>query len=379
MNIKDYIQDNPFRVMGVFTNDSASALSSNHSRMKAFAAIGKDVAFLQDMESVFDSKPSRNTDALATSIAAISSPEGRLRYGLFWFMNLTATDAKALAALARDGNLLDARQIWEEGEQNMSSLQNQLMCCLLKDPRSYSKALQIALSLYTKYAREFILTVSNGFNPITPDSLLPTFLAEIVKFSDGKIWWWNKAVKRLGNETIGHLWSEAKATLHISKLQHALNVAKTTEILSTQDNYDIAFCLMQQAEPHLKALKELKEEHPLLISRYITIADAVCEEILNREIEYYNHIGWFVGKADHVLVLERFCYRYAATIRFKDRCRLSINITMGRKEDAPLFPNGTPDKLIFESERKKRNTALCAIVAALETVKQEQENQDYYS
>ena len=371
MNIKDYIQNNPFRVMGVFTNDSANILSSNHSCMKAFAAIGKDVAFSQDMVNVFGSKPIRHADALATSIAAISSPEGRLRNGLFWFMNFTATDAKALAALALDGNLLEARQIWEEGEQNMSSLQNQLMCCLLKDPRSYSKALQLAMSLYTKYAHEFILTVSNGFNTITPDSLMPTFLAEIVKASDGKCWWWDKAVKRSGNESVAHLWSEAKAALHISKLQDALNVAKTTEIHSTQDNYDIAVRLMQQAEPHLKVLKELKEGYPLLLSRYATIADTLCEEILNREIAYYNHIGWFVDKKDQVLPLLRFCYRYAATIRFKDRCRLNINITMGRKTDAPLFPNGMPDKLLFGGERKKRNAGICAILAALEVKHEE--------
>ena len=365
MIIKDYIQKNPFRVMGVFTNDSANILSSNHSRMKAFAAIGKDVAFSQDMVSVFGTKPNRHADALATSIAAISSPEDRMCYGLFWFMNLTATDVKALAALARDGNLLEARHIWEEGEQNMSSLQNQLMCCLLKDPRSYSKALQLALSLYTKYAHEFILTVCNGFNTITPDALMPTFLAEIVKASDGKCMWWDKAVRRSCNKALGQLWSEAKATLHISKLQNALNVAKTTEIHSTQDNYDIAVRLMQQAEPHLKALKQLKEEYPLLLSRYATIADAVCEETLNREIEYYNHTGWGYKLTARSLVLERFCYRYAATIRFKDRCKFNINITMGRKKNAPLFPNGMPDNLVFESDRKKRNAGIGAIVSAL--------------
>ena len=365
MKIKDFIQNNPFRVMGVFTNDSSDIMASNNSRMKAFAAIGKNVAFSQDMVSVFGTKPNRQANALTASTAALSSPEGRLVNGLFWFMNLTSTDAKALAVLAQGGNLLEARQIWEAGEQNMSSLQNQLMCCLLKDPRSYSKALQLAWSLYTKYGQEFILTVSNGFNAITPDRLMPTFLAEIVKASDGKCMWWNKAVKRSCNVELAHLWSEAKATLHISKLQNALNVAKTTEIHSTQENYDIALCLMRQAEPHLKALKELKEEHPLLLSRYATIADTVCEEILNREIEYYNHIGWFRGKADHVLVLERFCYRYAATIRFKDRCRLNINITMGRKSDAPLFPNGMPDNLVFESDRKKRNAGIGAIISAL--------------
>ena len=365
MNIKEYIQNSPFRAMGVFTNDSASILSSNHSRMKAFAAIGRDVTFSQDLVNVFGSKPNRNADALAASIAAISSPEDRLRYGLFWFMNLTDTDAKALAALAREGDLLTARRIWEEGEQNMSSLQNQLMCCLLKDPRSYSKALQLALSLYAKHANELIITVSNGFNTITPDNLLPTFFAEIVNASDGTCWWWDKAVKRLGNEAVGCLWSEAKATLHISKLKNALNVAKITEIHSAQDNYDIAVHLMKQSEPHLKVLKTIVDSHSLLLSRYVTIADNVCEEILNREIEYYNHMGWYSGEFDKSLLLERFCYRYAATVRFKDRCRLNINLTMGRKEDAPLFANGMPDNLTFESERKKRNAGICAILSAL--------------
>lgn len=365
MKIKDCIQNNPFRVMGAFSNDSSDVISTNNSRMKAYAAIGKTVSCRQDMESVFGSEPNRQVDALASSVAALSSPEGRLINGLFWFMNLTDTDAKAFAVLARDGDLLEARKIWEEGEQNMSSLQNQLMCCLLMDTRSYSKALQLASTLYEKYGYEFIVTVSNGFEVVTPDKLMSAFFTEIVKASDGKCLSWDKAVKRLGNEAIDLQWTEAKATLHIGKLQDALNVAKTTEIHSTKDNYDIAVALKNQADPHLKALKVLKADHPVLLSRYATIADSVCEEILNREIEYYNHIGWFSGKADRVLVLERFCYRYAATIRFKDRCKLNINITMGRSESAPLFPNGMPDKLFFESDRKKRNAGICAILDAV--------------
>lgn len=247
----------------------------------------------------------------------------------------------------------------------MSSLQNQLVCCLLMDSRSYSKALQLADILYDYYGAELISVVSKGFNVIAPDKLMPTFFNEIIKVSEGDCWWWDKVVKRQGSGDVDLQWTEAKAAWHIGKLQDALNVAKTTEIHSTQDNYNIAVALMDQAEPHLKALKALKEKRPILLSRYATIADAVCEEILNREIAYYNHIGWFSGKADRVLVLERFCYRYAATIRFKDRCKLNINITMGRGESAPLFPNGMPDKLFFESDRKKRNAGICAIIAAV--------------
>ena len=110
MKFKDFIQNNPFRVMGVFTNDSSDIISTNNSRMKAFAVIGKVVSFWQDMISVFGTEPNRQVETLASGVAALSSSEGRLRSGLFWFMNLTATDAKALEALDK-ATLLIGRNV----------------------------------------------------------------------------------------------------------------------------------------------------------------------------------------------------------------------------------------------------------------------------
>ena len=165
MRIKDYIQNNPFRGMGVATSDSSTTLSSNNSRMKAYATIGKSVSVPMDMDLVFGAKADRSQSSLVSYMSSLSVPADRLRHGLFWFMNLTEADAHALAVLSQTGDLLKARRLWEYGEQNMSSLQNQLVCCLLKDPRSYSKAIQVASRLYERYGSELILTVSNGFSP----------------------------------------------------------------------------------------------------------------------------------------------------------------------------------------------------------------------
>lgn len=365
MRIKDYIQNNPFRGMGIATSDSSTTLSSNNSRMKAYAAIGKSVSFPMDMDIVFGAKADRSLSSLVSYMSLLSVPADRLRHGLFWFMNLSETDAHALAVLCQTGDLLEARKLWEENEQNMSSLQNQLVCCLLKDPRSYSKAIQVASHLYERYGSELIQTICNGFNVITPDKLMPMFLEEIVMASDGDCWWWDKAVKRSGISHIDDLWTEDKATSLITKIEQALNVAQSSECRNVQMHYDLAYGLMKQTEPMLKSLKVLTNAHPVLLSRYSTIAEAIGEFVLHNEIEYYNHIGWVSGLTERSLELERFCYRYAATVRFKDRCRLNINITMGRKEDAPLFPNGTPDKLTFESERKKRNAGISAILSGL--------------
>ena len=365
MRIKDYIQNNPFRGMGVATSDSSTTLSSNNSRMKAYAAIGKSVSFPMDMDIVFGAKADRSQSSLVSYMSSLSVPKDRLRHGLFWFMNLTETDSHVLEVLRQTGDLLQVRKLWEDGEQDMSALQNQLVCCLLKDPRSYSKAIQVASHLYERYGSELIQTISNGFNVITPDKLLPMFLEEIVMASNGDCWWWDKAVKRSGISHIDDLWTEAKAASLIAKIEQALNVAQSSECRNVQMHYDLAYGLMKQTEPMLKSLKALTDAHPVLLSRYSTIAEAIAEFVLHNEIEYYNHIGWVSGLTERSLELERFCYRYAATVRFKDRCRFNINITMGRKEDAPLFPNGTPDKLTFESERMKRNAGICAILSGL--------------
>ena len=373
MRIKDYIQNNPFRGMGVATSDSSTLLSSNNGRMKVYAAIGKSVSFPMDMDILFGAKVNRSRSSLSSYMSLLSVPSDRLRHGLFWFMNLTETDAHALAVLRQTGDLLQARKRWEEGEQNMSSLQNQLVCCLLKDSRSYSKAIQIASRLYRRYGSELIQTISNGFNVITPDELLPMFLKEIVVASDGDCGWWDKAVKRSGICHIDDLWTEAKATYLLDKIEQTLNVARSSECRTTTAHYDLAYDLMTQTEPLLKSLKALMDAHPVLLSRYATIAEAVGEFVLDNEIVYYNHTRWFFGLSEKVLVLLRFCYRYAATVRFKDRCRLNINITMGRKKDAPLFPNGTPDKILCESDRKNRNAGILVILSTLK--KQHEDNQ----
>lgn len=247
----------------------------------------------------------------------------------------------------------------------MSALQNQLVCCLLKDPRSYSRALQTANLLYSKYGDEFISTVCNGFSVITPSELMPTFLSEIINSTDGDCFWWDKAVKRMDDEHISHLWADVKANHHVKKMQEALNVAKTTEYSKPEENYKIARQLMKCTERHLKSMKSLVDRFPFLLSRYATIADSVCEEILNQEIKYYNRSIRTFKLKNKALELERFCYRYAATVRFKERCKLNINITLGRNENAPLFANGTPDRLLLESDQKKRNTAIYGILSAL--------------
>ena len=364
MKTKEHIQQNPYRVMGVCTTDPLSHISWQNSRMKAHAAINKEVCCMMDMAAVFGSRPGRQAEALSAANTALCSPMGRLTHGLFWFMSLTDTDASVLETLAMDGDLMAAEKAWEMDTGGMSSLQNRMVCCLLRGSRYYPKALRLASRLYATHGSAFIRLVSKGFDVITPDRLMPAFLAEVIRHSEGKDAQWEKAVERLGDETIALQWAEAKAEALIAVLRDALYVAKAAEIHEALDHYRIAIALKKLADPLLKSLRRLRERHPVLLSRYASIADEVCEEVTSRGISYHNRSAWFPGKKERVLELERFCYRHAMSLHGKRKAQENVNMSLGRPIMAPLFPNASPDRLTA-GDRMKANAGIMAILNAL--------------
>ena len=364
MKAKELIQQNPYRVMGVSANAPLVLISTQNSWMKAYAAIGKAVYCPHDMTPVFGDSPSRKTGDLAAALAALSTPMSRLTNGMFWFMNLTETDPEAFTILASEGDIKSAVRTWETDPHGMSSLQNRLVCCLLRGSRYYAEALRLASELYTVYGAEFIRRISNGFDVIPPERLMSVFLRETAGHLEAETGRWDKAVERLGDDTVSLQWAEAKADRLVEALKKAVAVAKTTEIHVPKDHYRIADTLRRQSEPLLIRLRQLRNQHPVLLSRYASMANEVCNEVSSRGICYHNETFWFPGKREKVLKLEQFCYRYTMSIKGKRTARTNVNMSLSRRDDAPLFPNGTPDNL-NEDDRKKANAGIGAILNAL--------------
>lgn len=285
---------------------------------------------------------------------------------MFWFVNDTATDAEALTVLAQSGSLLKARRVWDKAGQGFSVTHNTIVCNLLMGPNEYPSAVSLACHYYDFLGEEIASSVRGSFSGDTNyDALMSVFLEEVVKSAEGDFHWWDEAVRIGSNGWLDDLWPEAKAKPLLEQLQEAFNVAISTERLTPQDHFDIACPLMNQAEPLLRLLKALCSAYPKLLSRYTTIADTIAEEVLDRVIIYSLRSEWHLNKNEQILPLYCLCYRYACSVRFKNRCQENINIVLGRKKDARLFPNGEPDNLVLESERKKRNAGICGILAAI--------------
>ena len=110
------IQNNPYRVLGVYSNASLKEITANKSKLAKYASVGKTVAFDADMAGFLPSVE-RTEATIEKAFADLSLPADKLKHALFWFAKDNAVDEMALAHL-NAGNkdkateLLTKRNSW---------------------------------------------------------------------------------------------------------------------------------------------------------------------------------------------------------------------------------------------------------------------------
>ena len=137
------LNNNPYRLLGVYANSPIKERLANHNRMKAFLKVGKPVSFPLDVPQYL--QPINRIDALvADAEAKLALPKDQMFYALFWFIKTTPLDDIAFNHLIA-GERSKAEEIWQKKE-TLSSLQNRIVCALMCD--DYKQALSCAETLY---------------------------------------------------------------------------------------------------------------------------------------------------------------------------------------------------------------------------------------
>ena len=76
------IKDNPFRILGVYSNAGVKDILSNKNRMSKFAAVGKEVSFPNDFETLLG-KIDRSEERINQASADLDLPKNKIKYALF--------------------------------------------------------------------------------------------------------------------------------------------------------------------------------------------------------------------------------------------------------------------------------------------------------
>ena len=334
------LKNNPYRLLGVYTNSPTKERLANHNRMKAFLKVGKSVSFSLDLPQYL--QPINRTETLvADADAKLALPKDQMFYALFWFIKTTPLDDIAFNHLIA-GERSKAEEIWQKKE-TLSSLQNRIVCALMCD--DYKQALSCAETLYAnmEYVNQFVSAVVGTGGNVSVTDLPFTFLdalceeidvQKILPHIENSIW-----KKHISGKAINPL---------IDTIQNAIAIAKKSRGKGSQARLEAGEVLMKSTKATLQQLMSLLPKTDL---QYQMIADKLGLEILQCGIDYFNEADE-VDAAHKAMKLQKYAQGIVVGQMAKDRCNENVDTLQKIIDNLPPSEVYSEDRAIHEELRK---------------------------
>ena len=334
----EIINNNPYRLLGVYSTSSQKEVVANQGKMKAFLKVGKQVSFPLDLNGILP-EISRSEQSVADAISKLSLPTEQLRYAQFWFAKCTSIDEIACGKLT-NGDIDGAIEIWKK-KATASSLQNLLVCALIKN--QLKNAIHCAQTLYSSYSDEFVKMVlgdnalatsgnlANDFLNALCEEYKPSQFLEYITVAEWKEYVGNKSKKPI-----------------IDKLTSAIDTCKSSKGKGSTARLNAGTKLMNDTKANLTQLRNLVSLNDL---QYQMIADKLGLEILQCGIDYYNDSD-AADAAHKAMVLQKYAQSVVVGKMAKDRCKENVDILAKIIANLPPSQVFKEDRAIKEELRK---------------------------
>lgn len=309
-----FIQNNPYRLLGVFSNSPIKERLANNNKLKAFLKVGKDAIFPLDQIEYLPSLH-RTEENIASAEAMITLPKDQIKYAQFWFIKQSPLDVVAFNHLLT-GEMNKAVAIWEKKDYT-SSLQNRMVCALIRS--NLEEAINCATILYTsdEHLKEFVTSITGDESNYAIDDLIHTLLdtlcdeygaTQVLSLLKEASW-----KDYVGQRTIDPLIKNIEAEIEIAKKSRGkggsvrLNAGRKLANATKQD---------------LQTLKHLLSTDDI---RYQMIADKLGLEILQCGIDYYN--GAEAKDAAFTAIrIQKYALNIVVGTMAKNRCQENVRI-----------------------------------------------------
>ena len=337
MNI---LRNNPYRLLGVYSNSPTKERLANHNRMKAFLKVGKPVSFPLDLPQYL-SAIKRTETSVMDAEAQLTLPKDQLLYAQFWFVKATRLDEVAFNHLFA-GEIDKAEEIWQK-KDTASSLQNRIVCALMRE--DYRSAITCAETLYENplYSDQFVSAILGADGNADVASLAFRFLDvlcdeaganQLLPFIDDDAW-------------KSHVEEKAVKPL-VDSIQDAIAIAKKSKEKGAEARLNAGEALRENTRSAFQQLKGFLSATDL---QYQMIADKLGLEILQCGIDYFN--GSDEPEAAHkAMSLQKYAQSIVVGQMAKDRCKENVDILQKIIDDLPPSEVYAEDKAIKEELRK---------------------------
>lgn len=334
------IEENPYRILGVYSNSPTKERLANLNRMKAFLKVGKQVVFPLDVPQYLSSI-NRTEASVADAEAKLTLPKDQVLYAQFWFIKITPIDEVALNHLIA-GEIDKAEEIWRKREC-ASSLQNLIVSGLIHG--KYAEAVSLAETLYsnTQYVWQLVSAVVGTGGNFDVSNHVSSFLdilcdeigaGKLLSFVTDATWKENikcKAVRPV-----------------IDNIQDAINNAQKSKGKNPSARLEAGEVLMNDTKQLVSQLKDFLSPFDI---QYQTIIDKLGLEILQCGIDYYKD-SEESDAATKAMVLLSYAKSIVVGQMAKDRCTENVDILQNIIANLPPSEVFEEDRAIHEKLRK---------------------------
>lgn len=292
----DIIQNNPFRILGVYADASAAEIKRNETKIRRFLEVGKSITFPTDELGNLPA-PIRTNESLDKALSSLNLPQEKLYHALFWYS--------------------------KDNSCRLDQCVDDLISGKIDEAIG-----KYAILLYN----EEILSSSQKI--ILGNILFGT--SEVIEMCVDGLFTIDKSKKMLGLCEI-HLQQHDFLTAKNKLIAEPVNTINAC--ISTAKNADKSTpekCLQvcnQLINSTKQSLMELMVLLGLMDSDYQRIADSLAKQILQYGINYYND-SEEDNKIDKALTVQEYALYIAVGKFTKDRCQQNVDILRKHKEQA---------------------------------------------
>ena len=314
----DIIINNPFPILGAFSNASAKDIIANVSKAKAYLKVGKSITFESDLLTLLPTIE-RTNESIERAQAKINQANDRLLYGLFWFIKDSPVDEIAIGHLAA-GNVQKSKEIFEK-KATYSSLLNLGVLALIEENLPAALNFYLTLINSERHRKDYVENVCNGNRISIPkDSLLSSlFDTLLLEYSALDIL---EALDGIdAQDAVAYVREKA-----ITSLTATINAAVTTAKNAEKDpaiQYNAAVKLVRDTKDPFETLKSLSPDKDV----FGMVADNLAKQVLQNAIYYYNNTAEY-SKAKKAFKLQNYALSIAVGRLTKERCQENVNILL---------------------------------------------------
>ncbi|HBC20694.1 MAG TPA: hypothetical protein DC009_01035 [Porphyromonadaceae bacterium] len=328
------IQDNPYRLFGVYANSPAKERVANMRRLTAFMKVGKQVSFPLDLPMLGGA--TRTDETIAEANSRLTLPKDQFHYAQFWFVKLTPLDEIAFNHLT-SGDTAKAIEIWGK-KATASSYQNIIVCSLAQG--NYSTAIKFAEALYANagYVAELAEAATGNRDIVTAKAASLDFidtlcdelrLETILPHITNSEW-----KRHLTDRSVKPLIASIEAAISVAEKSGKEPIAR----------YNAGIKLYNDTKAPLQKLAQLISKSDL---QYQLIADKVGLAIRSCAIDFYNN-STTPYPAKSALILQQYAEATVVSQATVEKCRKEREFFQKKVEEMP------PDSVVYYDQLLKK-------------------------